>query len=534
MVAETSVVPANSQGPPPLIPSTRFTLALLVFFAFIIQYSQRINLPIGIVCMLNRTKPIHHNTLLDVTTELPNNMSIYYLNSSSSSSTTITTKIKKSPRIAKKKGFFNDKTFHWTELQQQLLLGGYWAGYIFTQIPGGWLATTIGAKWVYAASLGTSSFATLALTLMYMMPNTHFFLILILRFITGLAHGVLFPATIALWSVWAVPQERSTLASIGFSGTHLGTSLTMLIGGILCQHFSAGWVYLFSITSFLGFIWLALWTALTAHTPYHHKKISDREREYITSLTGSTGHKRTMSLASMPWKKIIKSKPIIALIITQSANLFGLFFFLTNFSKMFTELLRISPGNTGYILSFGFLLTLSSSILSGIATDHFVRSDVVTLTTARKMSNALTSFIPVFCMMLLYFSDHTTYRVGILAVLLFLAATGLGYGSGYVVNFADIAPAYSGVIFGLANTFASLAGLIGNLVAGLIIKKPVLEQWRKLYIMFGIIYFFGGLVYIFYGSAVPRKWATFQAVNNDTKPEKKTNDEAAMSTNVKV
>ncbi|CAF4319532.1 unnamed protein product, partial [Adineta steineri] len=46
----------DGETPPPLIPSKRFTLALLVFFAFIVQYSQRVNLPIAIVCMVNRTK----------------------------------------------------------------------------------------------------------------------------------------------------------------------------------------------------------------------------------------------------------------------------------------------------------------------------------------------------------------------------------------------------------------------------------------------------------------------------------------------
>ncbi|CAF4741874.1 unnamed protein product, partial [Rotaria magnacalcarata] len=58
--------------------------------------------------------------------------------------------------------------------------------------------------------------------------------------------------------------------------------------------------------------------------------------------------------------------------------------------------------------------------------------------------------------------DERRYGLGIFTILIFLASSGLGYGSGYVVNFADIVPAYSGVIFGIANTLASIAGLIGN------------------------------------------------------------------------
>ena len=232
-------------------------------------------------------------------------------------------------------------------------------------LSGGWLATSIGAKWVYAGSLGTSSLATLAMTVMYKMSSTDFIPILILRVIVGLAHGVLFPATIALWSLWAVPHERSTLASIGFCGTHLGTSLTMLSGGLLCRYLYSGWMYLFFATSILGFIWLTLWVLLTANSPTQHRTISEQERDYIGHYTGNTGKKRPMSLASIPWKNIVTSKPLIALIITHIANLFGLFFFLTNLGKVLNELLRIPPQYTGYILAFGFFLTLLSSLSSG-------------------------------------------------------------------------------------------------------------------------------------------------------------------------
>jgi MFS family permease len=104
---------------------------------------------------------------------------------------------------------------------------------------------------------------------------------------------------------------------------------------------------------------------------------------------------------------------------------------------------------------------------------------------------------------------------------------GLGYGSGYCVNFADVVPAYSGIVFGFANTFASLAGLTGNIVAGMIVTKPVLEQWRKLFVMFGIVYFVGGLIFLCFGSAVPRKWAQFKSVP-DAQVEAKLTEEEAM------
>jgi len=86
----------------------------------------------------------------------------------------------------------------------------------------------------------------------------------------------------------------------------------------------------------------------------------------------------------------------------------------------------------------------------------------------------------------------------------------MAYGSGYVVNFADIAPAYASIIFGVASTISTIGALISNIIAGFIIRQPILADWRKLFILFSIIYTVGGTVYLFYGSAVPRKWARFE------------------------
>lgn len=137
---------------PRFIPSKRFTLALLVFFAFIVQYSQRVNLPIAIVCMIDKPKRIEGNSSLDVpaksTTELMKELTAGSTTDSAARLATrsatdasdvyrnSTTTTSQSVTLTKEGGFFDEKRFHWEELSQQFLLGAYWAGYIFTQLPG--------------------------------------------------------------------------------------------------------------------------------------------------------------------------------------------------------------------------------------------------------------------------------------------------------------------------------------------------------------------------------------------------------------
>lgn len=95
--------------------------------------------------------------------------------------------------------------------------------------------------------------------------------------------------------------------------------------------------------------------------------------------------------------------------------------------------------------------------------------------------------------------------------------TAMAYGSGYLVNFADIVPAYSSIIFSAASTVATIGALFSNIIAGFVIKRPVLEDWRKIFILLAVFHMFGGLVFAFFGSGVPRKWATFKPEKEDAK-----------------
>ncbi len=50
--------------------------------------------------------------------------------------------------------------------------------------------------------------------------------------------------------------------------------------------------------------------------------------------------------------------------------------------------------------------------------------------------------------------------------------------------------------------------------------------------MFGIVYFIGGLVFLLFGSGVPRKWAKFQVKNQQQQQEEeKLNDDEIVPMN---
>jgi MFS family permease len=67
------------------------------------------------------------------------------------------------------------------------------------------------------------------------------------------------------------------------------------------------------------------------------------------------------------------------------------------------------------------------------------------------------------------------------------------------------------LVFGLVTTVSSLSGVLGNVIAGILIKHPTLHDWRKLFILFFIVYLIGGIIFLILGSAVPEEWATFKS-----------------------
>ena len=230
-----------------------------------------------------------------------------------------------------------------------------------------------------------STVATLALTIMYFLEETHFWLVFILRIVVGFGHGALFPATYTIWMLWAVPHERGTLTALSFSGTHMGTckpisfsveyvlflifpATMMLLGGILCRYTTSGWMHIFILSSAFGLIWFFLWLWLVSDSPKSHRRISKNERDYICrhideKLVRKKG--RSVSFCSLPWKNIFRSKPIVALFITHWCNVFGLFFFYTNIGKLLTEIHHVSTLNAGYILASGFIIMAICSLSSG-------------------------------------------------------------------------------------------------------------------------------------------------------------------------
>lgn len=93
---------------------------------------------------------------------------------------------------------------------------------------------------------------------------------------------------------WAPPPERSTMSSIVYAGTALGTVISMLSAGVLAANL--GWEAVFYVMGGVCAIWCIFWVWLIADKPELQSHISQEERDFIMKSLGTTsseasGHK---------------------------------------------------------------------------------------------------------------------------------------------------------------------------------------------------------------------------------------------------
>lgn len=90
-------------------------------------------------------------------------------------------------------------------------------------------------------------------------------LIIISCFVLGLGEGVTFPVMHAMLAKWAPPLELSKMATFIYTGSTLGTIVSLPLTGIICDYL--GWEAAFYIFGSCGIFWFIFWALLVYERP---------------------------------------------------------------------------------------------------------------------------------------------------------------------------------------------------------------------------------------------------------------------------
>lgn len=237
--------------------------------------------------------------------------------------------------------------------------------------------------------------------------------------------------------------------------------------------------------------------------PSEHRFISEIEREYILN---ETRHQRIMR-QRMPWKEILSSTPCIALFVSQFTCAWGLILFMTNLPIYLKEILKFDVESNGIMSSIPSVLVILFVLTSSFVSDKLIKAEVLPRHRVRQIFNALGFLIPSGAMIAISFVTCRNPYTGVALMALGFAFTGCAKGGGYFITYTDIAASYSGILYGISNTIASISGIIVPPFIAAMTSNQKQSEWMVVFWVTGALYFIGAISSIFFTTSEVQEWA---------------------------
>lgn len=173
--------------------------------------------------------------------------------------------------------------YQWDDFTIGKVLSSFFAGYVLTQMAGGFLSKWLGGKVVLWSGVALWSCFTIVTPIAAQLAHNWGDLTILLaaRVGMGVFEGFNFPAVYEISAGWLPHTERSRLATIISVGMELGTLTALFFGPIMCDYL--GWETMFYIFGLVGLVWCIIFYFLAADRPHLHPFITDRESKYIAS-----------------------------------------------------------------------------------------------------------------------------------------------------------------------------------------------------------------------------------------------------------
>ncbi|XP_046628021.1 putative inorganic phosphate cotransporter [Neodiprion virginianus] len=389
--------------------------------------------------------------------------------------------------------------YDWDEYTQGIILSSFFWGYIITQIPGGILADKFGGKYTLGIGiLATAIFTMLTPSVVEAFDATG---LIVLRILMGFGEGTTYPAVNVLIAQWAPPQERSKIGTVVMAGMQVGSVVGTALSGVLIHNSSMGWPVVFYVFGAFGVVWFLAWILLCSSYPDSHPFISDQEKKYLHDAMVEHTHKET---GPTPWRQILTSAPMWALLIAKVGENFGFQTMVTDLPKYMSSVLKFSIQANGFLSALPLLAMWVSGIASSWFADWLIAKDRISRTNLRKVCATIASAGPAVFLIAASYAGCDR----ILVVTLFTVGMGL-MGLMYpstMVNALDLSPNYSGTLMAMTTTVVAVAGVLAPYAVGVLTPNQTLQEWRIVFWITFAVYLVTVLAYAIWADGEVQYW----------------------------
>ena len=344
-------------------------------------------------------------------------------------------------------------TYGWNGATVGLIGSSFLWGYMATQLLGGALADAVGGKRALFVGMLLWFGATGALALATSVPVAAIVPTLCaLRAVVGAGQGAMMSSMQQVVATHIPQKRRATALGAIYGGFHMGNIVGLVLCPLLIAMRSVEASFL--AVALVGLPVIAFWQS---NVPPKAKG------EGASSTTAASSPSSTLSFVSLmrdcgmaPW----------AIVIATFVNHFAYFLFLNWMPAYFVSEYGVSLRASAKLSVAPWICCAIVSSASGVIADRVARMPGMTLTRVRKLFQC-TSFVgTALSLVALSAANQPTA-----AMICFIACFGfISVGqAGFVANTGDIAPPrLVGRLFGLANTFGSLGGILSTSAAGIL------------------------------------------------------------------
>ncbi|KAK0582324.1 hypothetical protein LWI29_024190 [Acer saccharum] len=386
------------------------------------------------------------------------------------------------------------------------ILSTFYYGYACSQVPGGWAAQRIGGRKVLLLSFVLWSSTCFLVPLD---PNRVFLLVLA-RLLVGVAQGFIFPSIHTVLAQWVPPHERSRSVSLTTSGMYLGAAMGMLALPSLVKF--KGPQSVFVAEAALGAMWSLLWFKYASDPPRseHPKATAAGFGESLLPLKGNQKTKMenggsASRTAKIPWKKILLSLPVWAIVVNNFTFHYALYVLMNWLPTYFEQGLKLSLQEMGSSKMLPYLNMFIFSNIGGVVADHLITKRIMSVTKTRKFLNTIGFIVASLALMALPLFRTSSGAVFCSSLALGFLALGR---AGFAVNHMDIAPRYAGIVMGVSNTAGTLAGIIGVDLTGKLLEAATTassglsspESWRVVFFIPGLLCILSSFIFLIFST----------------------------------
>jgi ACS family glucarate transporter-like MFS transporter len=372
------------------------------------------------------------------------------------------------------------RELHLNPLRLGYLLSGFGWAYAAAQLPAGGLLDRFGSKRVYGISILCWSLIGIFAGLTgYFTAVAVFYLLFVLRLLSGLAQSPVFPGNGRIVAAWFPTPERGRAAAIFNSAQYFSLVFFAPTLGWIAHRW--GWKQCFWFTGLAGLALAGIWFKLI-HGVKTHPLISQSEINYIerggglASLdTSSQPSAFTLTWSTVRW--LLGRRMLVGIYLGQYCITTLTWFFLTWFPIYLSQSRHISIVKVGFLAALPALCGFAGGILGGVVSDRLLRAGR-SLTVSRKVPIVIGMLLAMTMVACNYVS--TSFAV---MLLMSIAFFGKGFGAlGWPV-ISDTSPkSLIGVNGGLFNLIGNIAAITTPIIIGWIVNRTGSFQYALVFV----------------------------------------------------